>query len=199
MAVIKKNLKSGLHYIVRVRDATGRWFPARTFQRRVDAERYERELLNQRDAGSNAAIQIAKNVTLDVYWEVWSNQCRSEMSDGWKVTQQRMYIKYVKPNMGNVSLSQVRPVHVGECLARMAQAGFSAQTVMHVYSLLHKMFEDAIEVFEYLQANPVKKRFRPRIHRVSRKFLQPQESRALLAAARSQGELGKAIWIGLLS
>ncbi|MGZ3697593.1 MAG: tyrosine-type recombinase/integrase [Bdellovibrionota bacterium] len=60
------------------------------------------------------------------------------------------------------------------------------------------MFEDAVEFYEFVDVNPVKRRFRPKVPRTEREFLSPEESRRLLEASREH-PLGIAIWISLLS
>jgi integrase len=60
------------------------------------------------------------------------------------------------------------------------------------------MLEDAVNEYEYLTANPVSKRYRPRVPRKEREFLRPEESRRLLAESRSDF-IGPAIWIGILA
>ncbi len=49
--------------------------------------------------------------------------------------------------------------------------GRSEQVVLHVYNTLHKAFEDAIHHFEYLENNPVRRRYKPRVLKRKRTFL----------------------------
>jgi len=60
------------------------------------------------------------------------------------------------------------------------------------------MFGDAVEFFELLDANPVSRRFRPKVHQKERNFLAPVESWKLLDTCREH-PLGVAAWISILS
>jgi integrase len=60
------------------------------------------------------------------------------------------------------------------------------------------MFEDAVEYYELVDRNPVKKRFRPKIHRIERDFLSPEESWKLLEYSKHH-HYGPAVWVALLS
>jgi integrase len=83
-------------------------------------------------------------------------------------------------------------------MAFLERQGLSSQSALHAYNILHKMFDDAVEFYELVPASPVKRRFRPRLHRTERNFLSPAESWRLLDVARDH-PLGAPIWISLLS
>lgn len=72
------------------------------------------------------------------------------------------------------------------------------QTVKHIYSLIHKLFEDAVEHCGWLARNPALGRYRPKVPRRERAFLTPQESQRLLAFAQSH-YLGPAIYLQILA
>lgn len=76
--------------------------------------------------------------------------------------------------------------------------GCSKQTVLHIYNLLHKIFADAVEEYEFLDFNPVKAKYRPKLRKALRQFLKPDEARRLMQVCQGHW-LGPAIWIGLLS
>ncbi len=62
---------------------------------------------------------------------------------------------------------------------------------------LHKFFDDAIEHYEWINSNPVRKRYRPKIYRVRPKSLTPDESMKVLLASSGTG-FETAIRLGLL-
>jgi integrase len=60
------------------------------------------------------------------------------------------------------------------------------------------MLGDAVEFYEFMELNPVKKRFRPKIRREEREFLTPTESWRLLEVSRHHPH-GAAVWVSLLA
>lgn len=199
MAVLQRKNKAGaVRYHVRVRDPFGKWYPSVTFDRKVDAERAERELLQRRDKGGVATSKEVREITFAEFWAKWAAECRSRVSDGWRGSQDRTANKYLLPMLGHRRMSEIRSVEIGQCLAVLEKKGLTAQSILHVYNVLHKMFQDAVEYYEVLDVNPVRRRFRPKIHRIERDFLNPLDSWKLLEASKNHPH-GVAVWISLLS
>lgn len=196
MAIVRLKRKSGEDcYLVRVRDSMGGWFPGQTFDRIVDAKVHERTLLLQRDRGTVRKREC--ELAFGEFWNAWSAQCRSRVSEGWRISQDQMVRDYLLPNLSGMTLSAIRPMHVSSLLGNLSEK-LAPQTVLHVYNLLHKMFGDAVEVMELLERSPVLRKERPRVPIRERAFLVPKEAVMLLEASRSHF-LGPAIWLGLLS
>jgi len=93
---------------------------------------------------------------------------------------------------------EIKAVDIGMLFAQLERKGLSAQSILHIYNVLHKMFGDAVEFFELIDINPVRKRFRPKVHRIEREFLSPADSWRLLDSCKDH-PLGAAVWISLLS
>lgn len=53
---------------VRVRDRNGKWYPTKTFKRKEDAKRYNRQLERLKDEGQRAPSSQARNITMDISW-----------------------------------------------------------------------------------------------------------------------------------
>lgn len=102
------------------------------------------------------------------------------------------------PRFALMRLSEIRSTEVGILFAQLEKLGLSPQSILHVYNILHKLFEDAVEFYELAEVNPVKRRFRPRVHRIEREFLSPAESWRLLEVAADH-PLGAAVWVPILS
>ncbi|MCC7442159.1 MAG: site-specific integrase [Bdellovibrionales bacterium] len=199
MAIIERKTDAGrTKYLVRVRDPFGRWFPSKTFDRKIEAEQYERSLLIQRDRGGLAPTQEFREMTFAEYWAKWSNECRGRVSEGWRRTQDMVTRKHLLPMLGHRRFKELRSVDIGQLMAALERKGQSPQSALHLYNILHKMFEDAVEFYEILDRNPVRRRFRPKVRRIERDFLSPAESWKLLESVRHH-RLGGAIWIGLLA
>ena len=196
MAIVKRKQKDGtVSYQVRVKDQLGRWLPSQSFARKADAERHER-LLEEQSESAWGAGREGRRQTVAQYWDQWSKECRSKVSDGWKYTQDQIFRDYCLPLLGQQRMGEVLPEHVGIVLQEAAKLGRSDQTRMHIYNLLHKMFSDAIEHYLYLARNPVLRRYRPEIRKRERPYLKPAESMSLLVHCRDH-QLGPAVWLGL--
>jgi integrase len=198
MAIVSRKFKSGLRYQVKVRDANGRWFKSPSFDRRVDAERFERQLLTKRDAGELARSKVVRDMTFSAYWSQWSETRRRNITEGWRQSQSQMARAYLLPRLGNRKLSEIRAADIGDVVGRVLDSGRGQQTALHVYNLLHKMFSDAVEYDGIIERSPVMRRDRPEVHVIERHFLKPDDSWRLLAHSRAH-YLGPAIWLGLLS
>jgi integrase len=187
-----------LAYRVRVRDRNRKWFPAKTFGRRADAEQYARKLITARDIGETATPFENRSLVVGEYFEQWIAHRQQRVSLGWYRQQCQLAEWYIIPVIGSIRLGEVRPHHVGVVLDKMYALNRSAQTVRHVYNMMHKMFDDAVEYFEVLPRSPVKKCDRPKVHQTERNFLHPTEAWKLLNVARHH-YLGAGIWLGIFA
>ncbi len=197
--IFQRYTKSGRkRYCVRVRDGYGRWFPARTFERLVDARTHKHRLLADRWSGKLAPSARVSHLSVEAYWLEWEQECRTKVSDGWKLSQDQMARDHIFPYVGGVRLTEFRPKQVGDLMGLVQRKGLAPQTCLHVFNMLHKMFDDAVHHFEYLDSNPVRRRYRPEVVRTERQYLTPVEARRLLVSSRDH-YLGPAVWLALLS
>jgi integrase len=197
MAIYKRKTKEGVtRYQVRVADPTGRWYPAKTFDRLVDAEAYERKLESTRDAGGAAPTQLQKELTLSGYYDLWKQDARTLVHEGWQISRDQMFRDYIKPVLGHRKLREIRPTDIGHTLAKTREMGRKPQMVRHIYNFLHKLFSDAVGYHELVDKTPVLKRDKPQVLHVERNYLSPQEAEKLCERVRNHF-LGAAIWIGI--
>lgn len=183
--------------MVKVRDMLGGWFPQKSFTEKADARAYERECQCKRQNGFSVPASSIRILTFDHYWEMWAKECRLHVSEGWKKTQTQMYRDYILPHLGNKKLVEIRSREVGWVIgevAKLRQPG----TVIHVYTLLHKMFADAVDHFEFTTKNPVKRKFKPSIPRKERAFLEPEQVWNLLFSVENHFT-APAIWVMALT
>ncbi len=198
MAIQKRTFTSGAtSYVVRVRDPRGKWYPTKSFERRVDAERYERQLGTQRDEGRVVDGKGVRDLIFADFIARWAGECRGHVSAGWRISQDQMIRDFVIPILGQKRLLDVGPQDVDQVLKKAGER-LAPQTVKHVYSMLRKMFVDAVEHYGLQVTNPVLRRYRPRIAHRHRAFLKPAESWRLLESV-SEHYLGPAIWLGTLA
>jgi integrase len=199
MAIVPRKTKSGLsRYQVKVRDQHGSWMPTKTFTRRIDAERHERVLLNEQDSGVLSMNLKAGATLFQDYLETWKSKCRLDIHEGWKLSQDQMAKDYLLPILGERRMDSITSIDIGDVLARMQKMGRSAQTMLHVYQIVRKMMEDAVTDFRMISCSPVLKKYRPKVTITERRYLNPGQSRQLLAVSRDHFA-GPAIWLGLLA
>jgi len=160
MAIIKREGKGKTKYQVRIKGTDGMWI-GETFDRKADAEEYESKLIYQKKSGL-VVRNVGNQSTVSNYFPAWNEETQNgNISVGWRNDQVRYFHKYVEPVIGHERLQKVAPIHISRVLKRMSDMELSKQMQLHVYNLMHKMFEDGIELFEALNRNPVIKRLRP--------------------------------------
>jgi len=192
-------MKNGVSYQVKLRDQTGNWYPTGSFKTEIEAKAEELKLQKLKQRGVGTLSSEAKVTTVNEYWSVWSVENRSDVSAGWKISQDQMYRDYIAPVIGEKMMSKIGVPEIGKILNVMKDKGKGEQTRKHVYGLLRKMFADAIDYYDMLAMSPVKSRFhRPKVKRKKRNFLHPSEAFHFLEFTKDH-YLGPAIWLGLLS
>lgn len=191
MAINKRD--SG-KWIVQLRDRDGSWFPSRTFGSKREAQDYEDELRMLRRQGVRVKSRALREQTLSQYWLRWSTECRSEISEGWKSSQDQMWRDHLEPLIGQVKLVDLERSDVAHLMSKLKSEGLSGQTRLHLYNLLHQMLESAVGVYEVRENNPVSKTLKPAVSTVRRKFLKPRVARGFLDGVRKH-PMGAAFWI----
>ncbi len=201
MAIEKwKNKDGTMSYLPRVRDVAGKKFKCSSFKTLAEAKHEEARLIELASKAMAIVTSDAKKVTLAEYWSVWSVENRGKVSSGWKISQDQMFRDYIAPVIGKHKMSSIKVPEIGKVLneARDKHA-LSEQTQKHIYSLLRKMFADAIEYYEMLAVSPVRSKFhRPDVPVRERPFLLPVQAFRLLEEVK-HSYLGPAIWLQVLS
>lgn len=184
-------------YVVRVRDANGNWYPILTFDRLVDARHYRDELLAQRANNKTATPKEVRELDLNGYWQVWHQECRSHVSEGWRLTQEKIATQHLLPLMGNKKILDIRNADIGTLMTQLEAKGLGAQSRRHVYNLVRKLMEDAVQEFEILDRNPITRKHKPRVVPKERPHLNRSEVIKLLNVSKNES-LGPAIWTACL-
>ncbi len=199
MAIMSVKTKDNQQrWLVRVRDGNGKWFRAKRFRRKPDAERYERELESLADQGGLAQASETQRILFGTFAAKWCAERRSKVSRGWRLTQDQMLRDYVLPTLGTRKLCEIRPEHVGQVLLQMQKAGRGAQLQLHVYNLMSRIFGQAVRYYRVLSESPVSEQDKPEPLKVERPHLNPDEARRLLVASRDL-PIGPAIWLATLA
>jgi len=135
-------------------------------------------------------------MTLDEYFVQWFETVRSRASNGWRKEQLRMYKVYVSPIIGKMKVESITPQLVAKVINEVASKGKSEQTQLHVFSLLRKLFGDAIELFRLLTYNPAQRTLRPKVAVKETPHLNLSQIKALLRYVEEK-PYGLAIWLQL--
>lgn len=197
MAIEERTNKDGTRsFRARVRDPGGKWYAAEWRRHPDEAAVDQGEQQGRRRKGEVVprALTEGRKYTWSDFWEVFASCDRTETSDGWKISQDQMERDYVRPVLGKKLMADITSPHVGQVLSRMKKMGRGEQMRQHVYRLLNQVFDRAVKYYRMIPENPVN----PKYHRVKVKqqqapFLFPEQTWALLEAARDQDE--RAVWI----
>jgi integrase len=200
MAIVERKISTGeVHFQVKVKDRAGKWFETKTFKQLDAALRYEADLVESKRKGALVLCEDAFETSMDDYWAVWSEENRTEISEGWKLSQNQMYRDYVSPVLGEAMVGEIGAPEIGKVLKRVKDLGRSPRMRLHIYTLLHQMFRDLVEYYEMLTQNPVKEKFhRPEINEFQADFLNPEQAMALLNYSKEHW-MGPGIWLQTLA
>lgn len=201
MAIVQRLLKNGeTRYQARVKDHAGQWFKSRFHDRRADAVLEERGLAELRKKAAKRISADARKTRVREYFAVWADECRDKTSEGWKMSQDQMYRDYVNPVIGSMLMANVERPDIGRVLKRARKLGRAEGTVLQIFLLLQKMFNDAVDYWEMLHRSPVSSaHHRPAVKQTERDFLKPAQAWTLLVSAREHEYLGPPVFLGLLA
>lgn len=115
----------------------------------------------------------------------WKEHCRVNVSEGWRMTQDRMLENHILPYIGKLQLNKITPQHISIIMTAGVNKGHKPATLKQTYLLLSKIFNDALHFFEYLEKSPIRKRFHsPKVQRVEAEFLSHEDAEKLMEHAK---------------
>jgi integrase len=156
-----KKLKSG-SFQARLLGIDGRTL-TKAFASRLEAEEQVLRWKREKKEGTLRSRDV-RRITLDAFFTEWfAGLVASGSNSGWRKHQLQHYRDYVSPLIGAELMTEIRPRAIQRVLLGMAERGKAPSTQSHVFSLLHKMYSDAMDTYEYVSFNPVIRKLRPRI------------------------------------
>lgn len=184
--MIKKRVtkRSGVRYDVRLRGPDGKG-QDKTFRTRADAERYEREVLRNRDRGE-WIDPSAGRITLSEWATEWMESQRGLRPASRRIYESNMRL-HILPVLGAVRLGRLNRALIDECLTHIStkptRSGglLSPASVHQAYRTLNRALEVAVES-ERIARNPMTGVSAPRINRRVMRFLTSEEVGAVAAA-----------------
>lgn len=181
-------------YQVKVKDTLGQW-ASKTFPTKKEAEAYQARLKQQKFSGL-AINNLGKHITYSEYFSQWFESTKFKTTAGWRTTQQCLYDKHIKPDLGERKLDTISPSHILEIINKMVGKDLSKQTICHAYNILAKSFQDAVDVFSLLHRSPVHKTFRPKVPKTEARYLRIEQTKKLLQHVENH-PYGLAVWLGI--
>ncbi len=197
MAVILRKTSAGSVFQVRIQDSDGKWIGGGVFDNKRDAVEANQKL--KRVKRRFTFSSFSRKITISDYFAVWFDATESMgASPGWRSSQFQMFRDYVEPLIGKCKLHEVTASHGLAVIQRMKkELGRGDATCVHVYILMHKIFQDAIEYHELLERNPINKKIKPSLVHKEADFLTMDEVRKLITYVDGKPyEL--AVWLQLL-
>lgn len=130
---------------------------------------------------------------------IWKRDARSNVAESWCLTQDTLIRLHIEPLLGSLDIYSLTPGHISKVLESSFKKGHSSKTRMHLYTILNKLFVDAIEFFELEIKNPVKRKYhRPKVIKKKSNFMTLEQSIVLLEYVL-QSQFSHGIWIQTLS
>lgn len=152
-------------YQARVEGPDGRYL-TRVFRTKSEAIEQEAKWKQMKRDGQ-LADQVERQITLDHYFQEWisdvEKSIRRQEDTGWLGVRKQLYRDYIAPAIGRYKLRAITPQMVKRVLNAMAEKGKAPQTRVHVFGMLRKMFNDAIEDYRYMTFNPALRKFKPKV------------------------------------
>ncbi len=223
MAIAKrKNKDETESFRARVRDAAGLWYRSEWKRHLSEAMIDEGKLVERKRLGESATdapkvgpatvlapgedllskeaadLKSGKTTTVDDLWAVFQDANRTEVSDGWKISQDQMARDYISPVIGKKFVADVGIPDIGHVLTRMKKLGRGEQMRLHVYRLLYQIFDVAVSYYGMIKKSPVSAEYhKTKVPETESRFLKPEQSWALLEEARISDD--RAVWVELLA
>jgi len=153
VAIIVTNRKKPYRAIIRIH----RKQFSKSFARKVDAERWEREMLAKRDAGDLAPLATAgEDLTLDQLRERFEKEyAQYRQTPGTRLMEGRTYGMYLAPYLGQRKLASLTARDIRGVLSLLSgQLGISNGRVNRTRQILGCMLSQAVH-WELIPFNPV--------------------------------------------
>jgi integrase len=130
----------------------------------------------------------------------WKPKCRFRLSEGWRMQQDEIIGRDIMPLIGEADLRKITPADISTVIEGSRLKGHAPNTTKKIYSIISKIFKDAVEFFEFIDRSPVRSRFhRPDVPKIIRPFMDKDTSFMFLEYVADEPLFGIAAWIQLLT
>ena len=152
-----KSLRRGFRYKPMVRDHIGQWMKSHTWDRKIDAEAEERELLEARDKGTYRRERYAPLSFHDAAHAWFDDLERRECSFGYMCSVKGNMNRYLIPHLGELDIKSIVPSDISALIKKLLDKGVKPKTINGALKDLRTMFNFHVEE-ESIISNPVKKK-----------------------------------------
>lgn len=165
-------------YRVRWRDQAGKQ-RAKSFPRKVDAERHERAVLTDLRRGDYIGADAA-GITVRAWADTWLDGAHN-LKQGGIDTYRRDLDRYILPDLGPLPLSRLTSAAIDKYLADLKTRGLASSTRRRHYATIRRMAQVAVER-QLLAKNPCDQVEPPHVEETEMRFLDADQVDALAAA-----------------
>jgi integrase len=144
-----------------------------------DAQRYATAVQRRMDLGE--FVEPTRKTVRD-YLDVWLASAAGRVRERTKYEYERLLERYVRPELGDMRLIDVTPLHVQMMYSRMLERELSARTVRYTHSVVSSAFKQAVK-WRMVPANPASAVDLPRVRREEMRALSPDEAQRFLVVA----------------
>jgi integrase len=126
-----------------------------TFERKRDAERFEREVKRRKELGELALWEQRNRCVEELAREWWAKYAVPNLAELTLDGYEPILAKHVVPRLGDYRVGEVTPEVVADFRAQLESAGVGRHAVRVSMVVLQAMFKQAIR-WRWIEANPVK-------------------------------------------
>jgi len=99
------------------------------------------ELENLKENKINPQTELDENIKLDTFIEMHFNQLPDT---NWKTTKSKHYSNYLHKSLGSKKVTDIKQMHIKECIKAQQDLGLSARTAKTTIEILNPLFKEAI-------------------------------------------------------
>ena len=99
------------------------------------------DLENLKENKINPQTELDENIKLDTFIEMHFNQLPDT---NWKTTKSKHYSNYLQKSLGSKKVTDIKQMHIKECIKAQQDLGLSARTAKTTIEILNPLFKEAI-------------------------------------------------------
>jgi len=150
--------------VIRFRPDTGKWevrwrqagrHRSRSFTRKADAERLDREVSRLRELGGSLDLNRGKETLAEFVERWWVEYAIPSLSKNTRDSYGRVWEKHLRGRVGGYRLRDVTPAVVDKLKAQLTAESVGAPTVRKALAILSGVFRCAV-TWDRIDSNPVR-------------------------------------------
>ncbi len=151
-----------------------------------NVKKLEKELAELRYEVEHGIKGKGDDISLDEWFEIWLyDYKRMTIKETTMNRYEDYYDRYIRPKLGQKSLSFFKPIMIQRHLNQMAEDDYSTKTIADTYNILHSMFKVAVQN-EMLNKNPCDAVILPKTKKKEKRVLTIEEQQAVLEYSKGR-------------